>query len=112
MCLSLRTAPSSPTAWLGWLLIDQRYSSSVDGLSFNRLNFGVGGYDGPMVFVLRTRDGQTFGAFVGEGVAEAEGFQGNPLSFLFSLRPHFSVLRATPTSNGNFVYVRALHVLS
>eukprot|EP00750_Incisomonas_marina_P015347 INCI18180.1.p1 GENE.INCI18180.1~~INCI18180.1.p1 ORF type:complete len:483 (+),score=96.84 INCI18180.1:116-1564(+) len=83
-----------------WSLL---YSSEVDGLSFNRLAFGIGGYAGNMLFVIRSDDGQTFGAFAGGGLAESDEFQGNPLCYLFSLRPHFSVMRPTG-ANSNFVF--------
>lgn len=83
-----------------WSLL---FSSEVDGLSFNRLTYGIGGYAGNMLFVIRSDDGQTFGAFAGGGLTESDEFQGNPLSYLFSLRPQFSVMRPTG-ANSNFAF--------
>lgn len=83
---------------------DLLYSSDADGLSFNRMTYGIGGYDGPLLFVLQNDAGQVFGAFAGERLKESPEFQGNALSFLFSLRPTLGVFRPTAHTNGHFVY--------
>ena len=80
------------------------YSSHVDGLSFNRLHFAIGGYEGPLLFVLRSDDGQTFGAYSGTGVTESEGPQGNYLTYLFALRPGFQIFRPRVNCNKNYVF--------
>ncbi len=56
-----------------------RYSSDADGLSFNRMTYGIGGYDGPLLFVLQNDAGQVFGAFAGERLKESPEFQASDL---------------------------------
>lgn len=79
------------------------YTSSADGLSFNRLLKAVLGYGGPTIFVIQSTTGSVFGAYTSAPWREAKDFYGNTDCFLYMLKPTMSVYR--PTGNAsNFMY--------
>ena len=83
------------------------YSSSVDGLSFNRMAHHVMGYDGPMCFLIKPqrRSDCVFGAFTSGRWREFNRFYGSSDTFLFTLRPTISILRSRDRSNGNYQWL-------
>lgn len=87
------------------------FTSDVDGLSFNRLQLALMGYDGPTVLVIRESSdaGAVFGAYTASRWRESEDFYGGDGDgdcFLFSLEPRLSVLRPGPRSRRNFQFCR------
>ena len=83
------------------------YSSSVDGLSFNRMAHHVMGYDGPMCFIIKPqrRNDCVFGAFTSGRWREFNRFYGSSDTFLFTLRPSISIIRNRDRSNGNYQWL-------
>ncbi|CAB9519216.1 TLD domain-containing protein 1 [Seminavis robusta] len=79
------------------------YTSLSDGLSFNRLQNSLLGYGGPTLLILRSADGDLFGAFTASSWRESKDFYGNSDCFLYQLLPRVAVYR--PSGNGqNFMY--------
>lgn len=81
----------------------QLYTSLSDGLSFNRLQNALLGYGGPTLLILRSGEGDLFGAFTGSSWKETKAFYGNSDCFLFQLLPHVAVYRPSGNEN-NFMY--------
>ena len=79
------------------------YSSNDDGLSFNRLQNSVLGYNGPTLFIIQSESGGIFGAYTATAWKESRDFYGNTDCFLYQLWPRTMIYR--PTSNErNFMY--------
>lgn len=79
------------------------YTSSADGLSFNRLLKAILGYGGPTLFVIRSTTGAVFGAYTSSAWKESKDFYGNTDCFLYQLTPATSVY--LPSGNArNFMY--------
>jgi len=79
------------------------YTSSDDGLSFNRLQNALLGYGGPTLIVIRSTDGCVFGAFTASKWKESKDYFGNSDCFLYQLTPQTRFLQ--PTGNeANYMY--------
>jgi TLD len=79
------------------------YTSSNDGLSFNRLLNSLLGYAGPTLIIIRAVNGGILGAFTASAWKESKDFYGTSDCFLYQLIPLTCVYR--PTGNGrNFMY--------
>jgi TLD len=72
-------------------------------LSFNRLQNALLGYGGPTLLIVRSAEGDLFGAFTGSSWKESKEFYGNTDCFLFQLLPRVAVYRPTGTGT-NFMY--------
>ena len=79
------------------------YTSSADGLSFNRLLKAILGYGGPTLFVVRSTSGAVFGAYTSSAWKESKDFYGNTDCFLYQLTPTTSVYLPSGNSR-NFMY--------
>jgi TLD len=79
------------------------YTSSADGLSFNRLLKAILGYGGPTLFVIRSTTGTVFGSCTSAPWKEAKDFYGNTDCFLYQLKPTLAVYRPTGSAS-NFMY--------
>lgn len=84
-----------------WKLL---YSTSHHGRILNRFKHHTFGYDGPTVTVIRDCDHHVFGAFVEGGWTDTPKYCGTSNTFLFSLKPTFSIYRACG-SERNYVYL-------
>jgi hypothetical protein len=79
------------------------YTSSHDGLSFNRLQNSLLGYAGPTLIIIRATNGGIFGAFTASAWKETKDFYGSSDCFLYQLIPMTAVYR--PSGGGtNFMY--------
>lgn len=79
------------------------YTSSHDGLSFNRLQNALLGYAGPTLLIIRATNGGIFGAFTASAWKESKDFYGSSDCFLYQLIPVTAVYR--PSGSGtNFMY--------
>ncbi|KAI2495423.1 hypothetical protein MHU86_19098 [Fragilaria crotonensis] len=79
------------------------YTSSHDGLSFNRLQNSLLGYAGPTLIIIRATNGGIFGAFTASAWKETKDFYGSSDCFLYQLIPVTAVYR--PSGGGtNFMY--------
>jgi len=79
------------------------YTSSSDGLSFNRLQNSLLGYGGPTLLVIQATNGGIFGAFTASPWKESKDFYGNSDCFLYQLLPMTAVYR--PSGNDvNYMY--------
>jgi hypothetical protein len=79
------------------------YTSVSDGLSFNRLQNSMLGYDGPTLLVIQATNGGIFGAFTASKWKESKDYYGNSDCFLYQLQPLTAVYR--PSGNGkNYMY--------
>jgi hypothetical protein len=79
------------------------YTSVSDGLSFNRLQNSMLGYDGPTLIVIQATNGGIFGAFTASIWKESKDYYGNSDCFLYQLQPLTAVYR--PSGNGrNYMY--------
>ena len=70
------------------------FNSEQDGLSFNRLQNALLGYDGPTLMVIRTGSA-TLGAFTASKWKECRDFYGTAETFLWTLSPQIRVYRPT-----------------
>ncbi|KDO25693.1 hypothetical protein SPRG_08992 [Saprolegnia parasitica CBS 223.65] len=81
---------------------DRLYTSTQDGLSFNRLCYHLLGYAGPTLIVCTAMDGATFGAYCDTPWKDQSKFFGGPGCFLYRLCPNLLVC---PSAGGtNFMY--------
>lgn len=79
------------------------YSSSSDGLSYNRLQNALLGYGGPTLMIIEATCGAIFGAFTGSPWKESKDFYGQADCFLYQLIPITAIYR--PSGNGtNYMY--------
>jgi hypothetical protein len=79
------------------------YTSSSDGLSFNRLQNALLGYGGPTLLIIRSISDGIFGAFTASPWKESKDFYGNSDCFLYQLIPMTAVYM--PTGSGtNYMY--------
>ena len=79
------------------------YTSSHDGLSFNRLQNSLLGYAGPTLIIIRATNGGIFGAFTASAWKETKDFYGSSDCFLYQLISMTAVYR--PSGGGaNFMY--------
>ena len=79
------------------------YTSTSDGLSFNRLQNALLGYSGPTLLVTQATNDGIFGAFTASSWKESKDFYGNSDCFLFQVLPCLSVYR--PRGGGaNYMY--------
>jgi len=93
----------SPSLNGGWRRL---YTSSIDGLSFNRLARAVCGYQGPTVLLLQDGKGCIFGIYSSSGWKAANQHSGGDSSnFLFRLTPSFKVLSPKSGSDGHYQYL-------
>eukprot|EP00743_Colponemidia_sp_Colp-15_P004659 GILK01005020.1.p1 GENE.GILK01005020.1~~GILK01005020.1.p1 ORF type:complete len:474 (+),score=67.66 GILK01005020.1:84-1505(+) len=91
--------PKLQTSWT------RLYSSSSDGLSFQRLSSAVVGYKGCTLLVIRDSNRHIFGVFAAESWQDT-GFGGSSASFLFAVSPNYQILRSLPSvSNNHFTYL-------
>ncbi|GAX26157.1 hypothetical protein FisN_18Hh273 [Fistulifera solaris] len=81
------------------------YTSTQDGLSFNRLQNALLGYSGPTLLLARTtgKKGSILGAFTASPWKESKDFYGNTDCFLFQVAPRTSIFRPSG-SDRNFMY--------
>jgi hypothetical protein len=81
------------------------YTSTQDGLSFNRLQNALLGYSGPTLLLARTtgKQGSILGAFTASPWKESKDFYGNTDCFLFQVAPRTSIFRPSG-SDRNFMY--------
>ena len=83
------------------------YTSTQDGLSFNRLQNALLGYSGPTLLLARTAghesDTSILGAFTASPWKESKDFYGNSDCFLFQVAPRTSIFRPSG-SDRNFMY--------
>ncbi|KAF0720165.1 Aste57867_520 [Aphanomyces stellatus] len=82
---------------------DRLYTSTQDGLSFNRLSYHLLGYTGPTLLLITATDGATFGAYGDTPWKEGSKFFGGPGCFLFRVAPTFMVCPSTGTG-ANYMY--------
>ena len=98
--------PMKPVFWcvvLDTMQWHRLYTSASDGLSFNRLQNALLGYDGPTLIIVQATNGGIFGAFTASAWKESKDFYGNSDCFLYQLVPITAVYR--PTSNAsNYMY--------
>jgi hypothetical protein len=93
-------ASLSPSLGGSW---HRLYTSSNDGLSFNRMQNALLGYGGPTLIIIRAISGSIFGAFTAAAWKESKDFYGTSDCFLYQLIPMTSVYR--PSGNGtNYMY--------
>jgi hypothetical protein len=87
--------------------LDQIYTSTTDGLSFNRLTYHILGYPGPTLFIIRATDQSVFGMFCDEQWKDTR-FHGGRGCFLFRFHPTLRIClpQAKPgqTSTEKFMY--------
>ncbi|ETV95397.1 hypothetical protein H310_11275 [Aphanomyces invadans] len=83
---------------------DRLYTSTEDGLSFNRLTYHLLGYTGPTLLVMTDADGATFGAYADTPWKESTKFFGGPGCFLFRTTPSFLLCPATTGAASNYMY--------
>ncbi|RLN73594.1 hypothetical protein BBJ28_00023083 [Nothophytophthora sp. Chile5] len=84
------------------------YTSSQDGLSFNRLSFHILGYSGPTLTVIRDTGGAIFGMFCDSEWKESSRFYGGNGCFLFRLAPETNIYRVTASgANENYMYLNS-----
>ncbi|GMI54231.1 hypothetical protein ScalyP_jg1247, partial [Parmales sp. scaly parma] len=88
------------------------YSSSENGLSFNRLLSCLLGYEGSTILVITdVKTGGVFGAFTSSSSGFKESAQYDTVpsdTFLFSLHPTFKIMRACHSSSQrNYVYLNS-----
>lgn len=69
------------------------YTSTSDGLSFNRLMNSLLGYSGPTLLIIQAINGGIFGAFTASSWKESKDFYGNSDCFLYQLLPTTAVYR-------------------
>lgn len=102
-CLSSSLTPSDGTSYY------RLYSSTNDGLSFNRLLHSVLGYAGPTLFIIRAASSipSIFGAYTNTAWKESKDFYGNTDCFLYQLLPHTSVYRPKGSAT-NFMYCNSI----
>ena len=86
------------------------YTSDIDGLSFNRLQLALFGYNGPTIMIIHeTLQGGKFGAYTTSRWKEASNFYGNEGNcFLFQMEPDFKIMHPLTTrrSKRNFNYCK------
>ncbi|RLN31516.1 hypothetical protein BBJ28_00016603, partial [Nothophytophthora sp. Chile5] len=88
--------------------LSRLYTSSQDGLSFNRLSFHLLGYSGPTLTVIRDTGGAIFGMFCDSEWKESSRFYGGNGCFLFRLAPETSIYRVTASgANENYMYLNS-----
>jgi len=78
-----------------------QYAVTTHGQSLNRLCNEVLEYGGPTIFLILDSDGGIFGCFTREAWKPKIDFREDKSSFLFSLRPHFGIYRATGAESHN-----------
>ncbi|OQR97305.1 hypothetical protein THRCLA_07023 [Thraustotheca clavata] len=83
---------------------DRLYTSTQDGLSFNRLCYHLLGYSGPTLIVCTATDGATFGAYCDTPWRDQSKFFGGPGCFLYRLRPNLLVCPSSGQSGTNYMY--------
>lgn len=83
------------------------YSTSTDGLSFNRVVHHILGYDGPTLILVKCigGEGNILGAFATDRWKEQNQFYGSSNNFLFSLSPRLRLFRTKSPNNGNFQWL-------
>nr|CCA14756.1 conserved hypothetical protein [Albugo laibachii Nc14] len=86
--------------------IDRIYTSTEDGLSFNRLCFHLLGYSGQTLILIQDVQGAVFGAFCDTEWKESSRFFGGNGCFLFRFKPDIHIYRAvTANQSGNHMYL-------
>ncbi|KAG2532987.1 hypothetical protein JM18_000843 [Phytophthora kernoviae] len=84
------------------------YTSTQDGLSFNRLSYHILGYSGPTLVVIRDTQGAVFGMFCDTEWKESSRYYGGNGCFLFRMAPEISIYRVTASSaNENYMYLNS-----
>ncbi|TYZ59138.1 hypothetical protein PybrP1_000063 [[Pythium] brassicae (nom. inval.)] len=96
VCLSAVATPTQNA-------LHRLYTSSQDGLSFNRLSFHLLGYTGPTLVVIRDTDGAVFGMFCDSEWKESTRAYGGNGCFLFRFEPAISVYRVTGAASSDGV---------
>ena len=85
------------------------YTSNSDGFSFNRLTRSFNGYNGPLVFLIKTavKEGEAdvIAIFGNAKFRESNRFYGDSNVFLSKVKPFPRVFEATITSNKNYIWL-------
>ena len=85
------------------------YTSNSDGFSFNRLVRSFNGYDGPLVFLIKTavKTGQAdvIAIFGDTKFKESNRFYGDSTVFLTKIQPNPRIFEANITSNKNYIWL-------
>lgn len=93
------TCPSLQTEWR------QLYTSTKDGLSFNRWCHHILGYNGPTVLLCQDTKGAVFGLYCESEWKESNSFYGGKQAFLFQLNPNIMILQSKVAGNKNIMYL-------
>ncbi|KAG7398513.1 hypothetical protein PHYBOEH_010970 [Phytophthora boehmeriae] len=84
------------------------YTSTQDGLSFNRLSYHILGYSGPTLIVIRDTQGGVFGMYCDTEWKESSRYYGGNGCFLFRMAPEISIYRVTASgANENYMYLNS-----
>lgn len=90
------------------------FNSNEHGFSFNRLQYSIVGYKGPLLFLFEHQDeGQYYllGAYIDSPVLDKARFHGNVNSCLFQVYPELKVFRTYNNEGGeNYVYLNSTRV--
>ena len=87
------------------------YTSSSDGLSFNRISHHILGYDGPTVLVIKcqtaapTQEPVIIGVYCHEHWVDSNRTHGSSFNFLFALSPELKLIKARDRSVGAFQWL-------
>lgn len=85
------------------------YSTTHDGLSFNRISHHVLGYDGPTCMIIKCShpSGCVFGSLTTERWKEMNKFYGSSKSILFTLTPKLRILRSKIPGNSAYQWLNS-----
>lgn len=101
--LALSTVNSSIQTSLSRL-----YTSSHDGLSFNRLSYHILGYSGPTLVVIQDTSQAVFGMFCDTEWKESSRYFGGNGCFLFRVAPEMTIYRVSASgANENYMYLNS-----
>ncbi|CEG43107.1 Uncharacterized conserved protein, contains TLDc domain [Plasmopara halstedii] len=88
--------------------LNRLYTSTQDGLSFNRLSYHILGYSGPTLTVIRDVQGAVFGMFCDTEWKESSRYYGGNGCFLFRLAPDINICRVSASGiNENYMYLNS-----
>eukprot|EP00981_Chlorochromonas_danica_P010376 scaffold3161_cov247-Ochromonas_danica.AAC.11 len=85
------------------------FSSAIDGLSFNRLEHHILGYDGPTCILIKCNNEEktVLGAFNSSRWKETNRFYGNSKAFLFTIAPKLRIYRSKAPSDSNYQWLNS-----
>ena len=87
------------------------YTSSSDGLSFNRISHHILGYDGPTVLVIKcqtaahTQEPVIIGVYCHDHWIDSNRTHGSSFNCLFALSPELKLIKARDRSVGAFQWL-------